>query len=131
MNEEFMKQKIGTLDCITLFVDGLKETRKFFEDHFGLDVIYEDSVSAVVTFGNVHLERTESHKLITPAKVGEASGGAKLMFTILVDNVDHEVERLKSLGISLLNGPIDRPWKRRTAAFLDPAGNAWEFAQKI
>jgi uncharacterized glyoxalase superfamily protein PhnB len=31
--------------------------------------------------------------------------------------------------VALLNGPIDRPWGRRTAAFADPAGNVWEIAQ--
>jgi uncharacterized glyoxalase superfamily protein PhnB len=31
----------------------------------------------------------------------------------------------------LLNGPIDRPWGRRTAAFADPAGHLWEVAQEL
>jgi catechol 2,3-dioxygenase-like lactoylglutathione lyase family enzyme len=34
-------------------------------------------------------------------------------------------------GVKLLNGPIDRPWGRRTAAFADPAGNTWEVAQPL
>jgi len=32
-------------------------------------------------------------------------------------------------GVTLLNGPVDRPWGRRTAAFADPSGNVWEVAQ--
>src|SRR5206468_12511116 len=32
---------------------------------------------------------------------------------------------------SLLNGPIDRPWGMRTAAFADPDGHIWEVAAKI
>ncbi len=31
----------------------------------------------------------------------------------------------------LLNGPQDRPWGRRTAAFADPAGHVWELAHEI
>jgi uncharacterized glyoxalase superfamily protein PhnB len=30
-----------------------------------------------------------------------------------------------------VNGPVDRPWGRRTAAFADPAGHAWEVAQLL
>ena len=37
--------------------------------------------------------------------------------------------RLVAHGVTLLNGPVDRPWGRRTAAFADPSGNVWEVAQ--
>jgi uncharacterized glyoxalase superfamily protein PhnB len=39
--------------------------------------------------------------------------------------------RLRAIGVELLNGPIDRPWGRRTAAFADPSGHVWEIAQLI
>ena len=45
---------------------------------------------------------------------------------------DHEVcGKLKTLGVQLLNGPQDRHWGRRTAAFADPAGHVWELAHEI
>jgi uncharacterized glyoxalase superfamily protein PhnB len=31
----------------------------------------------------------------------------------------------------LLNGPMNRPWGIRTAAFTDPDGHIWEVAGKI
>jgi uncharacterized glyoxalase superfamily protein PhnB len=31
--------------------------------------------------------------------------------------------------VKLLNGPMDRPWGIRTAAFADPAGHVWEIAK--
>lgn len=34
-------------------------------------------------------------------------------------------------GMKLLNGPIDRSWARRTAAFAHPAGHVWEIAQVL
>jgi uncharacterized glyoxalase superfamily protein PhnB len=34
-------------------------------------------------------------------------------------------------GVVLLNGPVDRSWGKRTAAFVDPAGAVWEIAQDI
>ena len=49
--------------------------------------------------------------------------------TIKVADVDSVCRQLKAHGVALLNGPVDRPWKRRTATFEDPAGNVWEIAQ--
>lgn len=53
------------------------------------------------------------------------------MFTIRAASVDAVCEQLKNKGVELLNGPIDRPWGRRTTAFSDPTGNSWEIAQEI
>jgi uncharacterized glyoxalase superfamily protein PhnB len=41
------------------------------------------------------------------------------------------LERLAAHGVELLNGPIDRAWGLRTAAFADPDGHIWELAAKI
>jgi uncharacterized glyoxalase superfamily protein PhnB len=48
-----------------------------------------------------------------------------------VDDADEVCARLRQLGVSLLNGPTDRPWGRRTAAFADPSGHVWEVAQVL
>ncbi len=50
------------------------------------------------------------------------------MFTIDVDDVDAMCAELRSRGVELLNGPLDRPWGVRTASFADPAGHIWEIA---
>jgi catechol 2,3-dioxygenase-like lactoylglutathione lyase family enzyme len=42
-----------------------------------------------------------------------------------------KMSELEAHGVKLLNGPVDRPWGRRTAAFADPAGNTWEIAQVL
>lgn len=38
-------------------------------------------------------------------------------------------EELKTRGVELLNGPVDRPWGNRTASFRDPDGYVWEIAK--
>ena len=48
-----------------------------------------------------------------------------------VDDANAVCAELEAHGVKLLNGPIDRPWGRRTAAFADPAGNTWEVAQVL
>ena len=32
---------------------------------------------------------------------------------------------------ALVDGPMDRPWGIRTAAFADPGGHIWEIAQTL
>jgi uncharacterized glyoxalase superfamily protein PhnB len=48
---------------------------------------------------------------------------------VSVEDVDAACRELAGLGVALLNGPMDRPWGIRTAAFADPDGHVWEFAQ--
>ena len=40
-----------------------------------------------------------------------------------VESVDDEFERLKQLGVDILEPPITRPWGARNMHFCDPDGN--------
>jgi uncharacterized glyoxalase superfamily protein PhnB len=51
-----------------------------------------------------------------------------MQFTLSVDDVDAMCAELASRGVTLLNGPLDRPWGIRTASFMDPGGHIWEIA---
>jgi uncharacterized glyoxalase superfamily protein PhnB len=48
-----------------------------------------------------------------------------------VDDADATCALLARHGVALLNGPMDREWGMRTAAFTDPAGHVWEIAQPL
>jgi catechol 2,3-dioxygenase-like lactoylglutathione lyase family enzyme len=48
-----------------------------------------------------------------------------------VDDADAACAALVERGVTLLNGPIDRPWGVRTAAFADPDGHLWEVAEPL
>jgi len=48
----------------------------------------------------------------------------------IVDDVDERCGHLPSAGVAVLNGPIDRLWRMRTAAFADLSGHIWEIAQE-
>jgi lactoylglutathione lyase len=126
--------EIKNLECITLFVEDLAAAKKFYLEIFDLKIVYEDLVSAVFKLENVMvnlLQISEAPGLIVPAKVADSSAGQRLMFTVRVPNVDEVCVKLKTLRVQLLNGPQDRPWGRRTAAFADPAGHVWELAHEI
>jgi lactoylglutathione lyase len=124
----------GPITAITLFADDLAAARSFYIDVLGLPVHYEDEDSCVFLFGATMinlLDTREAPDLIDPAPVGAADAGARFQLTLTVDDVDAVAARLQQRGAALLNGPLDRPWGVRTAAFADPTGTVWELAAPI
>jgi catechol 2,3-dioxygenase-like lactoylglutathione lyase family enzyme len=122
----------GPISAITLFVEDLDAARRFYKEVFGLPITYEDENSAVFTFGETMinlLKISEAPELIGPAKVAGPESGSRMQFTIEVDDVDAMCAELTGNGVELLNGPMDRPWGIRTAAFRDPSGHIWEIAK--
>jgi catechol 2,3-dioxygenase-like lactoylglutathione lyase family enzyme len=123
-----------SLTAITLFVDDVLVAREFYARAFGLPVHWQDEVSVVFDFDGTLinlLADSEALGLIAPAAVAAPDAGSRMQLTLTVDDVDAEVAGLRSRGVELLNGPVDRSWGVRTAAFADPAGHVWELAQPI
>ncbi len=122
------------LDALTLFVADPVRSKAFYGRLFGIEPIYEDENAVAFSFGELALNllRFEAApELIEPAPVAEPGGAAQSMTTVAVEDVDATATALVELGVTILNGPIDRPWGIRTVAFLDPDGHAWEVAQPI
>ena len=121
----------GGIAAITLFVEDLEAAKRFYSDVFQLPVHFEDDSSAVFRFGDTLvnlLKATEAPQLVAPATVATPDAGVRFQFTLGVDDVDATVDELKSRGVELLNGPMDRAWGIRTASFRDPGGHVWEVA---
>jgi len=120
------------ISAITVFTEDLEAAKRFYGEVFGLPIHYEDDASAVFNFGNTLinlLKASEARDLIAPAPVASPEAGARVQFTIEVDDVDAMCAELAKRGVELLNGPMDRPWGIRTAAFRDPGGHIWEIAK--
>ena len=117
--------------AITLFVEDLEAAKAYYQKVFNLPVVFEDLNSAVFEFGStlINLLRiTEAKELVEPATVASREAGSRSVFTIHVDDVDAMCVKLTARGVTLLNGPMDRPWGIRTASFRDPGGHIWEIA---
>ena len=128
-----MDSWVKGIDAITLFVEDLAAAKAFYIEVFGLPVAFEDPNSAVFMFGETAinlLDVREADTLIGPAPVAPPDSGARLQFTLEVDDVDAMCDTLRGRGVDILNGPMDRPWGIRTAAFRDPGGHIWEIAAK-
>ena len=74
------------------------------------------------------LQIEAADELVAPPAWRRATPGSRHVFTIEVADVDAMCAELAARGVTLLNGPMDRPWGIRTASFADPAGNIWEIA---
>ncbi len=119
------------INAITLFVGDVAEAKRFYQEVFGLSVVFEDDASAVFRFGDILvnlLDESQAPELVEPAPVAPCDAGSRAVFTIQVEDVDATCAELTSRGAVLLNGPIERPWGVRTAAFADPGGHVWEIA---
>lgn len=119
------------VSAITLFVEDLDAAKRFYQEVFGLHVKFQDDDSAAFDFGNTIinlLDVAAAPSLIDPARVASRDAGSRVQLTIEVEDVDVVCAELSARGVSLLNGPVDRPWGVRTASFVDPGGHIWEVA---
>ena len=122
------------IGAITLFVEDVPRSKAFYARAFDAAPILEDESSAAFRLDNAILnvlDRSEADELITPAAVGQGDAGSRFQLTIWVEDADTACSELGTRGVTLLNGPIDRPWGVRTAAFADPDGHIWEVAQQL
>jgi len=123
-----------SIEAITLFVEHLERSKRFYQDVFGLSVFFEDQNSAVFRFENtlINLLRIPAARhLIEPGVVASAGAGSRFQLTIPVEDVDAACAELQARGVELMNGPMNRTWGVRTASFTDPGGHIWEFAQRL
>jgi lactoylglutathione lyase len=126
--------KSNQIIATTLFTEDLERSKEFYARVFGLPVHYEDANSAIFMFGETMINLltvSAARGLIAPAPVGGPGAGARMQFTIGVDDVDAKCAELARRGVTLLNGPMDRPWGIRTASFTDPSGHIWELAADL
>ena len=126
--------KSAAIGAITLFTEDLERSKAFYQETFGLPVVFEDEDSAVFNFDDTLinlLKVSAAPELIAPGTVAGPRAGSRFQLTIGVDDVDAVCAELARRGVQLLNGPMDRPWGIRTASFTDPAGHIWEIAQDL
>ena len=129
-----MSESLRSVGAITLFVEDLQRAKSFYRDVFDLPVVWEDESSAVFKLDNTVinlLDVSAAPELIEPGAVAGPEAGSRLMLSIWVDDADAVCAELEKHGVTLLNGPIDREWGKRTASFTDPGGHIWEIAQDI
>jgi catechol 2,3-dioxygenase-like lactoylglutathione lyase family enzyme len=125
---------LGSISAMSLFVEDVPQARDFYRAVFDVPLVHEDDVSAVLKFDNLMvnlLQSTEAAGLVEPAPVADRGAGARFQLSIWVEDVDAVCDHLRERGVTVLVGPVDRPWGMRVATFTDPAGHSWEIAQGL
>jgi lactoylglutathione lyase len=129
-----VSETLKSVGAITLFVEDPQRSKSFYQDVFEAPLLFEDESSAAFQFENtvINLLATPAaHELIAPGSVADREAGSRVQFTIWVEDADAVCEELARRGAELLNGPMNREWGMRTAAFTDPDGHIWEVAAKL
>ena len=112
------------------YVESLNRSVAFYRDVIGLRVRIEGDGYVEFEMENTKFSLFERSKL--PELIGRGGGSPPCgEIGFLIDDVDAEAERLGALGVEILTGPVDRPWRERTLHIADPDGNVIEFAQKL
>ena len=117
--------------AVTLFVDDLVETERFYHEVFGMPRVHKDDESVAYRFPNLVvnlLAASSAREPVAPAPVGPAGTAARMLLTLQVDDVDAFAAHLRSVGVRILSGPLDRPWGPRTVTIADPSGHCWELS---
>jgi lactoylglutathione lyase len=128
-----MTSSLTHINAISLFVEDVQAAKAFYLQVFGVPVIYEDESSAAVRFENLIvnlLDVENANEIVEPGAVATRGAGSRFQLSIWVPDVDAVCVELRKRGVTLLGGPIDRPWGMRTANFIDPAGHSWEIGQR-
>ena len=129
-----MSVSLKGVGAITIFVEDPSRSKAFYEKVFDAPAVYEDDNSVAFKFENTIvnlLARPAAHELVAPATVASGDAGASFQLTVWVDDADAVCAELVKRGVELLNGPLNREWGMRTAAFADPDGHVWEVAQEL
>ena len=128
-----MDEALRNVGVITLFVADPQRSKEFYARAFEAKSIFEDDNSVVFKFENLMLNLLQRgpavSELLEPVEA--AAAGASFLLTIGVEDTDAVCAELERRGVTIVTGPVDRPWGVRTAAFLDPDGYAWEVAADL
>ena len=126
--------RLTGISAMSLFVEDVLEAKAFYQEVFGVPVVFEDDASAALKFDNLIvnlLRSTEAAGLVEPGVVADRDSGSRFQLSIWVEDVDAVCADLERRGVKILVGPVDRPWGMRVATFTDPAGHSWEVAQGL
>jgi catechol 2,3-dioxygenase-like lactoylglutathione lyase family enzyme len=120
--------------AISLFVEDLSGAKAFYTEVFEVPVAFEDETMVCVKFDRLFINLLKSSVAAEQVEPGAVAGpdiGHRFQLAIWVDDVDAVCAKLEQRGVKLSNGPADRSWGMRSAAFVDPSGHSWEVAQEL
>jgi lactoylglutathione lyase len=120
---------VASLDYVILYVDDLERSLSFYRLLLGVVGARRSETYAELVLENCRLGFYLREA--APDLLGRSSEGSGAELLFLVEDVDAEADRLRSAGVRILSGPLDRPWGHRTVHIEDPDGHVVELAREI
>jgi lactoylglutathione lyase len=120
---------MASLDYVILYVDDLERSLSFYRLLLGVVGTRRSETYAELVLENCRLGFYLREA--APDLLGRSSEGSGAELLFLVEDVDAEAGRLRSAGVRILSGPLDRPWGHRTVHIEDPDGHVVELAREI
>ena len=130
-----MTQSLKSVNVITLFVEDEQRSRAFYERLLDVTAADEGHGTIIFQMENLFLrllkrDQAES-EMLGQVPLADPGSGASVQLAMFVDDADALCAELTELGVSIVYGPVDRPWGVRSAGFRDPDGHIWQFGSDI
>jgi catechol 2,3-dioxygenase-like lactoylglutathione lyase family enzyme len=116
---------ITRVDNVFYFVNNMAESVAFYQDVLGLDLVYRGDVWSSFEVGGVTLGL---HARASAAPAAPQSPHAGGQVSLASDEIEKDVARLKSQGVTFLGEIVREAWAD-LAAFRDPSGNVLNLRQ--
>ena len=101
---------------VCLLTNDVVRLSNFYNTLFGIENNSDDTVHQVIISEGTGLT-------VYNDGANRKGNNNNICLAFTVDNVDTECERLKSLGIEIIDPPTERPWGAKNMMFADPDGN--------
>lgn len=113
--------------------DKVAESLDFYVRYFNSEVIYEgeDLWVVVLSVGESELGFMKPGLEFQSSLFQAPFAGQGLWFTVDVDDVDAEYERIRALGAPIEVSLRDEPWGDRHFSILDPNGIGVDIVQRL
>lgn len=111
-----------------LIVQDINTVVEFYEFVTGVSADWLAPVFAeIVTPGAVIAIGSEETVALFKEGCAKPAANQSAILEFLVDDVDHQFNRLKEYGVAFVHEPKDMPWGNRTLQFRDPEGTLVSF----
>ena len=123
---------VRSLDYVILLCDDLEGMKAFYEKVFGFHV--EEEVPGVMIFfrvGTLFLGLRLRGRHYDGPEIETESASVQISFRVPPADVDLAFEKLRALGIGVIEKPTNQDWPHRTLFFRDPENNIIEIFADI
>jgi lactoylglutathione lyase len=110
-----------------LYVDDVDRAASFYVDNLGFTQRYRFPTDGPLSFAFLELQPLG----IAVSKRRAEHEGREFELCIYTDDVDVAYERLRGVGVDVVQPPADQEWGERMAYFRDPDGHLLHVTQKL